>query len=404
LTAFFERSSIKPKTIAFAHSPAITAHAGAATPLDVFIYEPFDFAQEEASAATNCIRPRACALRYGLLLCFPHLSSWMLRNVIFDWSGTLADDLGPVVAATNLIFGRFGKAELLLEEFRERFRLPFDAFDDDLLSGVALDELEPRFPEHLIDCQHAVVLLPHALEFLRFCQATRRRVFLLSPIKEAHFAEQSARLGVAHFFERIYVGVADQRTRIREILTNDDLAATETAFIGDTVRDIETARAGGVMSIATLTGFNSREELCRANPDAMVRDLGELQRLLELVPPNDEIRIEALELMARVGVPDLERAEPQRVAVSLTLQPRRAFGDLGDNLARTIDYAAVCEDLRRFVARRQDKLIETLAHEMAEHLLRRFGFARVELELRKFVLPETRYVAVRVVRQPVAAR
>jgi hypothetical protein len=37
-------------------------------------------------------------------------------------------------------------------------------------------------------------------------------------------------------------------------------------------------------------------------------------------------------------------------------------------------------------------------------LLRRFGLARVELELRKFVLPETRYVAVRVVRQPVAAR
>ncbi len=83
----------------------------------------------------------------------------------------------------------------------------------------------------------------------------------------------------------------------------------------------------------------------------------------------------------------------------MTLQPRSSFGDLGDDLSRTIDYAAVCEDLRRFVAGREDKLIETLAHEMAEHLLRRFRLSRVELELRKFVLPETRYVAVRVVRQ-----
>jgi len=49
-------------------------------------------------------------------------------------------------------------------------------------------------------------------------------------------------------------------------------------------------------------------------------------------------------------------------------------------------------------------LIETLAHEMAEHLLWRFGLARVELELRKFVLPETRYVAVRVVRYSLALR
>ena len=118
----------------------------------------------------------------------------------------------------------------------------------------------------------------------------------------------------------------------------------------------------------------------------------------------DEIRIEELELMVRVGVPDEERAQPQRLTVSLVLQPRTRFGDLDDDLARTIDYAAVCEDLRHFVSGRADKLIETLAHEMAEHLLRRFELDRVELELRKFVLPETKYVAVRVAREPAPPR
>ena len=88
------------------------------------------------------------------------------------------------------------------------------------------------------------------------------------------------------------------------MLIYNDLAATETASVGDTLDDIETAREGGVMSIVTLTGVDSPEKLCGANPDVTVRDLGELQRLLELAPPNDEIRIEALELMARVGVPD----------------------------------------------------------------------------------------------------
>jgi dihydroneopterin aldolase len=119
---------------------------------------------------------------------------------------------------------------------------------------------------------------------------------------------------------------------------------------------------------------------------------------------NDEIRIEELELMARVGVPDEERAEPQRLTVSLTLQSRHRFGDLGDDLGRTIDYAAVCVELRRFVSDRGDKLIETLAHEMAEHLLRTFALARVELELRKFILPETRFVAARVTRETLPPR
>jgi len=115
--------------------------------------------------------------------------------------------------------------------------------------------------------------------------------------------------------------------------------------------------------------------------------------------PNDEIRIEELELMAQVGVPDEERAHPQRLVVSLSLQPRRPFAELGDDLARTVDYAAVCAEVRHFVSGRCDKLIETLAHDLAAYLLGNFALARVELEVRKFVLPDTRYIAVRVMRE-----
>lgn len=116
-------------------------------------------------------------------------------------------------------------------------------------------------------------------------------------------------------------------------------------------------------------------------------------------PVRDEIHIEELELWARVGVPEEERAQPQRLTVSITLVPRNPFAELGDDLARTIDYAAVGEESRRFVDGRADRLIETLAHEMAGHLLAHFPAVRVSLELRKFILAETRYVAVRVGRE-----
>ncbi|MBA3353101.1 MAG: dihydroneopterin aldolase [Blastocatellia bacterium] len=116
----------------------------------------------------------------------------------------------------------------------------------------------------------------------------------------------------------------------------------------------------------------------------------------------DEIRIKELELLARVGVPAEERAQPQRLTVSITLQPPQPFTRLGDDLARTIDYAAVCAEARRFIADREDRLIETLADQMAGHLLRQFRPARIDLELRKFILPETKYVAVRVSRKSAA--
>lgn len=115
-------------------------------------------------------------------------------------------------------------------------------------------------------------------------------------------------------------------------------------------------------------------------------------------PQPDFIEIKELEIFARVGVPEAERANAQRLTVSVVLQPHDSFADLGDDLTRTIDYAAVCDALRQLSSGREVRLIETLADAMAAHLLTRFPIVRVELELRKFILPQTKYVAVRIVR------
>lgn len=115
--------------------------------------------------------------------------------------------------------------------------------------------------------------------------------------------------------------------------------------------------------------------------------------------PNDTIRIEELELRVRIGVAEAERREPQRITASLALEPVSGFRELQDDLSRTVDYAAVCAELERFVSDRADRLLETLADAVAVHLLRTFPLRAIDLELRKFVLPQTRHVAVRVVRE-----
>jgi dihydroneopterin aldolase len=44
------------------------------------------------------------------------------------------------------------------------------------------------------------------------------------------------------------------------------------------------------------------------------------------------------------------------------------------------------------------KLIETLADRLGTHLLERFAMQKIVVELRKFVLPDTKFVAVTVSR------
>jgi len=204
----------------------------------------------------------------------------MIRNLLLDWSGTLADDLGPVLVATNAIFREFGRPELSLEEFRRSFRLPFSGFYAELLPEATLEGLEPLYEKFFAGLQDDVSLLPGSREFLDFCAHSGRRVFLLSTIKRNHFATQAGRLGVVDAFEHAYVEVMDKREVIRDILRERGLDPAETAFVGDMVHDVETARHGGVLDIAVTTGFDPVDKLMAARPTVLLDGLPTLQRLL----------------------------------------------------------------------------------------------------------------------------
>jgi dihydroneopterin aldolase len=117
----------------------------------------------------------------------------------------------------------------------------------------------------------------------------------------------------------------------------------------------------------------------------------------------NEILIKSLAVHARVGVPDEERRLPQRLLLDITLVPRTAFEDLDDDIALTADYDAAARRITAFAAERPRRLIETLAAEIAHLLLAEFPVLSAEVEIRKFILPETEFVAVRCRRERPAA-
>ena len=89
-------------------------------------------------------------------------------------------------------------------------------------------------------------------------------------------------------------------------------------------------------------------------------------------PLPDEIHIEQLEVFTRIGVLEEERANPQRLTVSISLWPYEKTGGLADNIEQTVNYSAVAEETKNFVRDQSLNLIETLADRLAMHLLKTF--------------------------------
>jgi phosphoglycolate phosphatase-like HAD superfamily hydrolase/ADP-ribose pyrophosphatase YjhB (NUDIX family) len=204
----------------------------------------------------------------------------VIRNIIFDWSGTLVDDLPAVLKASNFVLTQSGRPEMSLAEFRAEFSLPFTNFYSRHTPDVPMEKLEGWFHAEFKRSQDSVCELPHAREFLEFCRAKQFRTFLLSSVHTDHFKVQCRVTGFDAFLDRPYTDVWDKRKKIRDILAENSLQPDETLFIGDMEHDIETARHGGIHSSAVLTGYNTVDQLRAAKPDLIVEHLGELKRLL----------------------------------------------------------------------------------------------------------------------------
>lgn len=207
----------------------------------------------------------------------------MIRNVIFDWSGTLADDLPAVWTATNHVFEKAGKAPFTLEKFRREICLPFQKFFDRHPTGIPMEQMERWFHERLRQVQDDVVALPHARSFLELCRERSVGTFLLSALPETHYTPQAKRTGLGEFIGRAYLGARDKRPVILDLLRENLLDVSETLFVGDMLHDIETAKHGGVFSCAVLTGYTELDALRQSRPDLLVDHLGALRDALEAI-------------------------------------------------------------------------------------------------------------------------
>jgi 7,8-dihydroneopterin aldolase/epimerase/oxygenase len=111
------------------------------------------------------------------------------------------------------------------------------------------------------------------------------------------------------------------------------------------------------------------------------------------------ITIVDLEVFYCVGISDEERARPQRLLLTMDIKFDFSSAAVSGRVGRTINYDEVVQGLLKFGETRNWRLIESVATEIADKILTEFRPEGVTVEVKKFSIPEARYVSVCLTKQ-----
>lgn len=196
-------------------------------------------------------------------------------HIVWDWNGTLFDDVELIVASANHAFGQAGLEPVTVERYRERFTVSAAGlfrrlFGEDPTSDTLL-AMNNAYQEYYRAHRGGCPLTVDALDCLREWRQADGTQSLLSlhPYEDLlalvrdravgdYFDEITGRFGVAD-------GKYDLLVRHLERLAGRGIPAERVVMIGDTLDDAQCAERAGVRVILYSGGLQLREALEEVN-------------------------------------------------------------------------------------------------------------------------------------------
>ena len=228
-----------------------------------------------------------------------------MRLVLFDIDGTLllTGKVGQTSAKVSLkrVFGTAGR----LDEFYPGGRTIEGIFVDALVdAGISeqdfLAKREELYADFFAEFQgrvesgdHETRALPGAMELVQVL-ASREDV-LLGLVTGNHQATAEAKLKMAGFDPALFkVGAYGHESTYRPDLIplvqqramdliGQPLNGQQTVVIGDTTRDVISAKEAGARSIAVTTGTDDQALLNTVEPDFLLNDLRDVEAVIRLI-------------------------------------------------------------------------------------------------------------------------
>jgi dihydroneopterin aldolase len=110
-----------------------------------------------------------------------------------------------------------------------------------------------------------------------------------------------------------------------------------------------------------------------------------------------QIVISDLELMVTIGITDREKASPQKLLCTLSLDMTEPKACMTDQIEDTVDYEKI-SNLVKDVSKGERNTLEKLAEDITHAILNKNDVKGVIVTLKKFALPDTAHCSVTLMR------
>ncbi|MCK5123004.1 MAG: HAD family hydrolase [Candidatus Pacebacteria bacterium] len=203
----------------------------------------------------------------------------MIKNIIFDWSGTLIDDVIFTYSATMKVFEKIGIEEITLEKFKEEFILPYMNFYKKFKNNPDKKIIDEWFDKEM-DLINKSKLFPEVKEVLEFLKQKEIKMIILSSYCQESLEREIKDNNLQNFFLNINGSVYDKTEAVIEIMQKNNFKKEETICIGDMTYDIDMGKKAKIKIVAISQGYQSKEKLFEKNPDFLIENLGELKSFI----------------------------------------------------------------------------------------------------------------------------
>lgn len=206
----------------------------------------------------------------------------MIKNILFDWSGVINDNLLTVYKTAMIMFKKFGFKEITLKEFKQEWEQPYMIFYNKYMPGVTQEEeaAEYKSAYKLAASEYPFKLYPGIKGTLQKFKKAGVKMVVISSDPYEHLMSDIKEFGLQGLFNEINNDVHDKAEIIQQTLKRNQFNPKETIFIGDTTHEVNAGKSANTLTAAVIWGFQNEDKLKTSSPDFIIHNLEELESVI----------------------------------------------------------------------------------------------------------------------------